>query len=94
MIFHRLPKKLWRELSCAGNQENTPVGWGIYITEGFNWRLVVRCLWCALIITNIPVVLWCVLKRDIPGGMGIGQYSASLLAIFASLLVAEKSMDD
>ncbi len=67
LAFERLPKKLWEKLSCGNNQRNVPVGWGIYIIEGYNWKLISRCILGALFAIFILTLLWGILKKDVQG---------------------------
>jgi hypothetical protein len=88
LVYDRLPKKLEPQLSCGVNWfKSVPAGWGIYITEGYNWKLIVRCIFGVLSLSFLLTLLWCVLKKDMPGAMGIGQYSAAVTALGLSLLV-------
>jgi hypothetical protein len=93
LAVERLPKKLREKLSCHNNQLNVPVGWGIYIIEGYNWKLIRRCAGSAFLATFILTVLWCILKKDVQGGTGIGQYSIAALALALAMFVSEQVYD-
>ena len=43
LALERLPKKLGVKLSQGNDPNDRPVGWGIYIIEGYNWKLI-TCL--------------------------------------------------
>lgn len=86
LAVERLPKKLRQKLTCRNNQLNVPVGWGVYIMEGYNWKLI---LWCAagtFFAILLFVLLWCHLKKDVQGGMGMGQYSIAILAFVLAMI--------
>ena len=93
LAIERLPKKLWEKLSCDNNQLNVPVGWGIYIIEGYNWKLLRQCVGCAIFITFILTLLWCIL-RDVQSGTGIGQYSIAALALALTVFVLEQVKEE
>lgn len=78
LAVQRLPKKLRQKLSCYDNQLNMPIGWGVYIIEGYNKRLIQWCAAGILFATFFLTVLWCSLKNDVQGGTGIGQYSIAV----------------
>jgi hypothetical protein len=93
LVYDRLPKKLETQLSCGVNWfTNVPAGWGIYITEGYNWELIVRCVSVVLILSFLPTLLWGILKKDMAGATGIGQYSAAAMTLVLSLLVLGRSL--
>lgn len=66
-----------------------PVGWGIYIVEGYNWRLIIRCSGSAFLATFILTIVWCLLKNDVQGGTGIGQYSIAVIALALALFASD-----
>lgn len=88
LAVERLPKKLREKLSCDNNQRNTPIGWGVCITEGYNWKLIRRCVGCAVLAVTIFTILWGKLK-DVQEVTGIGQYSVAALALALSVFVFE-----
>ncbi len=90
LAIERLPKKLRQKLSCGNNQLNVPVGWGIYIVEGYNWKLIIRCAGSGFLATFILTVIWCLVKKDIQGGTGIGQYSIATIALALAMFASEK----
>ena len=75
----RLPKKLNDELRATDKDSfDLPVGWGIYIIDGYNWGLIRVLLAVLLIICFIMAVIWSI-QGDLQGGMGIGQLSVALV---------------
>lgn len=88
LAVERLPKKLRQKLSCGNNQLNVPVGWGVYIIEGYNWKLILRGAAGTLFATFLLTVLWSYLKKDVQGGMGIGQYSIAILALVLAMFAS------
>lgn len=86
LAVQALPKKLRVKLSCHNNQNNRPVGYGVYIIEGYNLGLITMCSLGALFLTLILTLLWCILKKDVQGGTGIGQYAVAVLAVSLTAL--------
>ncbi|TGJ88418.1 hypothetical protein E0Z10_g360 [Xylaria hypoxylon] len=80
----RLPKKVGRRLKCTTQPRNpldVPYGWGVYIVEGVDMFLVSLLLAGVLSLVTLAVVLWSMLKGDVQGGTGIGQYALAVVAI-------------
>lgn len=90
LVVERLPKKIGKKLS---SQEYPGFGWGIYIIEGYNWKLLRKCVVGALFATFIVMLLWSILRKDVQGGAGIGQYSVAVLALALPVYVLEQSSD-
>jgi hypothetical protein len=90
LAIGRFPKKLRQRLSCGNNQLSVPIGWGIYIVEGYNWKLIIWCTGSGFLATFILVIIWCLLKNDIQGGIGIGQYSIAAIALVLAMFASEK----
>lgn len=91
LAIERLPKKLHEKLSCSvSNQFPIPVGWGIYIIEGYNWRLIMRCAGGVFFASFVLTIVWCWLKKDVSGGTGIGQYSVATIALALAMFASEK----
>lgn len=90
LAVRRLPKKLWRKLTCDKEQLKAPAGWGIYIVEGYNWRLISRCAGIAFLVTFILTIVWSSLKQDVQGGTGIGQYCIAAIALALALIASEE----
>lgn len=63
---------------------------GGHIVEGYNWRLIIRCAGSAFLTTFILTVLWCLRKKDVQGGTGIGQYSIAAIALALAMFASEK----
>ncbi|KAI9752453.1 MAG: hypothetical protein M4579_005628 [Chaenotheca gracillima] len=91
MIFRALPKKLRAELTCENLQQNRPIGWGIHIIEGANWRLIRVLILVALLLIFVGTVLWCALRGDIQGGAGLGQFAVGLLALGVPVVIFDKA---
>ena len=90
-VINRLPKKLHGELSCAVDLGSLPVGWGVYIVEGFNWGLIRIFVVGAVVVTLLLTVIWSTVMQDVQGGTGIGQYSAAIIAIVVTITLLGKT---
>ncbi|KAI1148749.1 hypothetical protein F4825DRAFT_469884 [Nemania diffusa] len=80
----QLPKKVGRKLKCVTQPRDpfdVPYGWGIYIVEGLNTFLVTLLLIGVLAVLSLIVLLWSILKRDVQGGTGIGQYGLAVMGM-------------
>jgi hypothetical protein len=86
VIVERLPKKLGERLS---SQQYLSVGWGVYIIEGYNWRLLRKSTIGALFATLFLMLFWSILRKDVQGGVGIGQYSIGVLTLTLSIIVLD-----
>jgi hypothetical protein len=86
LAVERLPKKMHQELSCNGDPTCLPVGWGIYITEGFNWKLIQRVIIGAIVTTTALVLVWSIMNGDVQGGTGIGSFCVAVVALLAAVL--------
>ena len=93
-IFQRLPKKLHCQLSCQNDQLQTPLGWGVYITDGINWRLVRISVLSGVVVSCAITLAWSVLMRDVQGGTGLGQYAMSVLAMSLTVVGIELAYGD
>ena len=90
----RLPKKLRGELRQGSDAEEAqPVGWGVYIIEGYCWSLVRQLGVVAIVLLLLLAVLWCVLLGDVQSGMGVGQCAVGFLATLFWLLVLGREDD-
>lgn len=90
VALRRLPKKLHNPLASAVHAVADglmPEGWGVYIIEGYCWAKLRRGGIFAATLMLLVAILWCVLTRDIQGGMGIGQCSVGFLTMMLALLV-------
>ena len=78
LIIEGLPKKLGVELSRGNDPYNLPVGWGIYIIEGYNWKLI-TC-WAGLFIfwySSRHVNRWHLAGALMLVSAGLGKWSAN-----------------
>jgi len=87
VALRRIPKKLHCEISCGNDPNNHPVGWGIYIVEGFNWAVIRHYTLVALLVLSLLTIFWSILQQDVSGGMGIGQFSVAVVAVFLSVIL-------
>lgn len=95
LAVERLPKKLNSKLSATNNStSNTPVGWGIYIVDGYNWTLIRLLFFCALALCITLGVGWSVFKQDVQGGMGIGSFVVALLVSVLSVCLLGRATWD
>ncbi|KAI1263912.1 hypothetical protein F5Y18DRAFT_437130 [Xylariaceae sp. FL1019] len=82
LTVQQLPKKVGRRLKCTSQPRDPldiPYGWGIYIVEGLNTFFASLLLAGILVVTTLIVSLWSVLKADVQGGTGIGQYALAVV---------------
>ena len=86
LLVERLPKKLGQKLS---SQQFPSFGWGIYIIEGYNWKLLRRCVFSGLFATFLFMLLWGIVKKDVQGGAAIAQYSVGVLALALPVYMIE-----
>ncbi|MCJ1394142.1 hypothetical protein MMC18_007020 [Xylographa bjoerkii] len=82
----RLPKKL--TVSILQEQAALPLAWGVNIIEGPNQAVILFLLAFGLSLSLLASVVWSVYKNDVAGGMAIGQYLVSMVAIVATLIAA------
>ncbi|TPX17990.1 uncharacterized protein E0L32_011937 [Thyridium curvatum] len=88
-IFQRLPKKMHCQLSCQDDPFQTPMGWGICIVDGFDWRLLRILVLSTVLVSCVVTVLWSALMKDVQGGTGMGQYAMALLAMSLTVIGLE-----
>lgn len=63
--------------------------WGIYIVDGFNWRLLRMLVLSTVLVSCVVMVLWSALMKDVQGGTGMGQYAMALLAMSLTVIGLE-----
>lgn len=77
----RAPKKRRNKLEICQEQD-TNVGWGIQIVEGWiDSRIWLLFLAFFLIGTLVWGVCWAVLKKDLQGAFGVAAYMVTLLVL-------------
>ncbi|KAI0471967.1 hypothetical protein GGR56DRAFT_656319 [Xylariaceae sp. FL0804] len=81
LAIQRLPKKLKERLSVTAGSTTSPLGWGVYIIEGPDMFLVSMLLAITMFFVLSLVSIWSVLKDDVQGGTGIGQFALAFLAL-------------
>ncbi|KAJ9155462.1 hypothetical protein NKR23_g2030 [Pleurostoma richardsiae] len=88
MAVDMLPKKLKCELICKSNGPSfdMPYGWGFYIVEQWEWLRVAWCLMAIGAVSTLITVLWSVLKKDVQGGTGLGQFCIAVLMLVMSIV--------
>lgn len=86
VIIERLPKKVGERLS---SQQFPGFGWGVYIVEGYNWKLLRKSTLMALSISSIPMLSWSIWRKDVQGGIGMGQYLVAVLTLALSIIVLD-----
>jgi hypothetical protein len=88
LAVQALPKKLRSKLSCYDDQDKRPVGYAIYIIQGYNRFLVSILLLGAVLAILVFTLIWCILKEDVQTGTGMGQYLLGLLGLSLTALRA------
>ncbi|KAI1082511.1 hypothetical protein F5B20DRAFT_531577 [Whalleya microplaca] len=86
-----LPKKVGRKLRFykpASDTYTLPFGWGVYIVEGLNTKLVALVLISATLAAFLVASLWSGLRGDVQGGMGIGQFALAFVALIFTACIA------
>lgn len=77
------------------NHGDLPYGWGIYIIEGVNHKLVAELLALSLLFIVLLTISWTTLKADVQGGMGIGQFALAFIAlVLTTVAVSHHSLQN
>ena len=63
-----------REYSAPLGSALNLVGWDVHVHEGPNNLAIAPYCTCSLLINLVATLLWSILRRDMQGGTGIGQY--------------------
>jgi hypothetical protein len=77
------PKKLHNPLEWA--QGRTVIGWGIEITEGMSWRVILAFVLLCLILTGLCVGLYATIRGDVSTAAGLGAYIVAVITIIVTL---------
>jgi len=71
-LYERIPKKLRTKLSVSSTDDHARVeGWGILITEGFNWSIFFLYSILAFFACLVCGTVYAILRDDIQGGFAL-----------------------
>lgn len=90
---NRIPKKLRRSIMQMdpSDADGLVTGWGIHIIEGLNRFMVLLCTLVILLFSAVVAVVWVVVRDDVQGGVGIGAWLTSVLAVVLMLVLTRWS---